>query len=198
MTQLIFATHNQHKTDELHSILNNVKILSLRDIGFYDDIPETGETLYANALLKVRAVYRTTGKACLADDTGLAVKNLGGDPGVFSARYAGENASADENIDKLLSNLEGVEDREAKFTTVMAFMNDQGQFRLFEGSVKGTIITERRGANGFGYDPVFVPEGYTKTFAEMMAQEKNSISHRARALEDFKIFYKSLEPIEQA
>lgn len=197
MTQLIFATHNEHKTDELRSILPHVEILSLKDIGYQPEIPETGESLYANALLKVRAIYRDTGQACLADDTGLAVEVLHGEPGVYSARYAGPNASADENIDKLLYQLRGQGNRKAKFTTVMAYMNDQGQYRMFEGSVAGHILEERRGGSGFGYDPVFRAEGHDRSFAEMAAADKNAISHRARALDDFQVFFKTSGTLEQ-
>lgn len=187
------ATHNQNKVDEVRLILQNHKLLSLRDIEIHTEIPETGKTLFENALLKVKAIYQLTGKACLADDTGLEVNALSGDPGVYSARYAGENASSTENISKLLSALNGVEDRSATFRTILAYMNEFGQYRFFEGTVDGYITDEPRGVSGFGYDPVFLPAGYDHTFAEMTADLKNEISHRKRALQEFQKYFEMLQ-----
>lgn len=179
--KLVFATNNKHKLEEMRAILGGkVELLSLADIDCYDDIPETAETLEGNALIKARHIYEKYSLACFADDTGLEVDALGGAPGVYSARYAGENNDSEANMQKLLANLDGKNDRRAQFRTVIALIID-GEERLFDGIVRGTIATERKGGAGFGYDPVFVPEGYDTSFAEMGSEQKNAISHRSRA-----------------
>ena len=195
MKKLVFATNNAHKLDEIRAILGNkMEILSLNDINCHADIPETADTLEGNAALKAQYIYKNFGLDCFADDTGLEVEALNGAPGIYSARYMGEDTSyhiknanlisrlegvPDEK--KLLAEMEGKENRKARFRTAICLIED-GKEHLFEGIVNGEIIQERRGGSGFGYDPVFVPEGYTETFAEMGNDEKNKISHRARAV----------------
>lgn len=182
MKKLVFATNNAHKLDEVRAILGDkVEVLSLNDIHCHADIPETAETLEGNAALKAEYIYRNYGLDCFADDTGLEVEALEGAPGVYSARYAGgEGHDSEANMRKLLAEMEGKENRKAQFRTAICLI-EGGEKHLFEGIVKGEIIAEKRGGSGFGYDPVFVPEGYTETFAEMGSEEKNKISHRARA-----------------
>ncbi len=167
-----------------------INLLSLYDIGFDEEIAETAATIEGNALLKAKAVANATGQHCFADDSGLLVDALNGAPGVHSARYAGEHKSDNDNIDKLLRELSNHHNRKAHFKTVMALVL-HGCEHVFEGSVHGTIISERRGDNGFGYDPVFVPDGFSKTFAEMSMDEKNAISHRKIALKKLLDFLKS-------
>ncbi|MBR2352169.1 MAG: RdgB/HAM1 family non-canonical purine NTP pyrophosphatase [Alistipes sp.] len=182
MRQIIFATNNAHKLGEVQALLDGVFALkTLRECGITEDIPETAATLEGNALQKARYVYERTGCDCFADDTGLEVEALGGEPGVRSARYAtdGHNFAANNRL--LLRNLEGKSDRRAHFRTVIALILG-GEEYLFEGRVDGTIIGHEAGAEGFGYDPLFVPEGEERTFAEMAAEEKNAISHRGRAV----------------
>lgn len=182
MNEIIFATNNAHKLGEVQTLLEDKFALkTLRECGITEDIPETAETLEGNALLKARYVYERTGADCFADDTGLEVDALGGAPGVRSARYAGEQHDFDANNALLLKNLEGETNRTARFRTVIALILD-GKEYLFEGKVEGTIIDHMTGSEGFGYDPMFVPEGDTRTFAEMSADEKNAISHRGRAV----------------
>ncbi len=179
--KLVFATNNRHKLDEMRAILGGkVELLSLADIGCVDDIPETADTLEGNALIKARHIYGKYSLPCFADDTGLEVDALGGAPGVYSARYAGENNDSEANMQKLLENLTEKTDRRAQFRTVIALIID-GEERLFDGIVRGVIATERKGGAGFGYDPLFVPEGYDVSFAQMSSEEKNAISHRSRA-----------------
>lgn len=179
--KLVFATNNKHKLEEMRAILGGkVELLSLADIGCNDDIPETADTLEGNAIIKARHIYDKYSLPCFADDTGLEVDVLGGAPGVYSARYAGENNDAEANMLKLLENLTGKSDRRAQFRTVIALIID-GEEKLFNGVVRGTISTERKGGAGFGYDPLFVPEGYDVSFAQMPAEQKNAISHRSRA-----------------
>ena len=179
--KLVFATNNKHKLEEMRAILGGkVELLSLADIGCNDDIPETADTLEGNALIKARNIYGKYSLACFADDTGLEVDALGGAPGVYSARYAGENNDSEANMQKLLENLTGKSDRRAQFRTVIALIID-GEEKLFDGIVRGVISTERRGEEGFGYDPLFVPDGYETSFAQMPAEQKNAISHRSRA-----------------
>lgn len=182
--KLVFATNNAHKLEEVRAILGNaVEVLSLKDIGCSADIPETAETLEGNAALKAEYIYKNYGMDCFADDTGLEVEALGGAPGVYSARYAGgDGHDSEANMKKLLAELAGEKNRKAQFRTAICLIED-GKEYLFEGIVKGAIIEEKRGGSGFGYDPVFIPEGYTETFAEMGADEKNKISHRARAVQ---------------
>jgi XTP/dITP diphosphohydrolase len=180
--KLIFATNNKHKIREISDLLDDrFKIIGLADVSITEDIPEDADNLADNALFKSRYVHARTGLNVFADDTGLEVVALGGAPGVYSARYAGAGKSPDDNIIKLLKELEGVEDRKARFRTVIALIFDNNEY-LFEGKVEGEIIQERRGTDGFGYDPVFKAEGYDLTFAEIPLSEKNKISHRARAM----------------
>ena len=181
--KLVFATNNKHKLQEVRDILGNrIEVLSLSDINCHDDIPETGTTLEENALIKARWVSEKYNCNCFADDTGLEVTALGGAPGVYSARYAGEECNSVANMEKLLKNLTEKTDRSAQFRTVIALIIN-GEEILFDGVVKGSITTEKSGDSGFGYDPIFVPEGYNISFAQMGNKEKNSISHRFRATE---------------
>lgn len=180
--KLCLATNNRHKIEELQAILGNqFELVTLEEIGCFDEIPETQPTMEGNSLQKAQYVYDHYGVNCFADDSGLEVDALGGEPGVYSARYAGEERSHAKNIEKLLANLEGVENRSAQFRAVITLILD-GKINQFEGIVRGKIIAELRGNGGFGYDPVFVPEGYDKTFAEMTMDEKNPISHRGRSV----------------
>ncbi|MBW6491812.1 MAG: non-canonical purine NTP diphosphatase [Lentimicrobium sp.] len=182
MKNLVFATNNRHKIDEVNSILTgSYRIISLSEIGCFDDIPETSETIEGNALQKARYIFENYQQDCFADDTGLEVDALQGRPGVYSARYAGEGSSYDDNVVKLLEEMKSQANRNARFRTVIAWISD-GRELFFEGVIDGAIIYERRGASGFGYDPVFVPNGYDQTFAEMPPQLKNKISHRALAV----------------
>lgn len=182
--KLVFATNNAHKLDEIRAILGDkIEVLSLKDINCDTDIPETADTLEGNAALKAEYIYKNYGLDCFADDTGLEVEALGGAPGVYSARYAGgDGHDSEANMRKLLKELDGEHNRKAQFRTAICLI-EQGEEHLFEGIVKGSIIEQKRGASGFGYDPVFMPEGYEETFAEMGNAEKNKISHRARAVE---------------
>lgn len=178
---LVFATNNPHKLEEMRQITDGrFKIMSLAEIGCHDDIPETRPTLEGNALQKALWVKEKYGYDCFADDTGLEVRALDGAPGVRSARYAGDGHDSEANMRLLLENLEGVDDRAARFRTVIA-LADGDETHLFEGIVDGIILTAPEGKGGFGYDPVFQPDGWSKTFAEATAEEKNSISHRGRA-----------------
>lgn len=180
--RLLFATHNSHKVDEVRAILGQaVEVVSLADLGDHEEIPETGDTLQANALQKARIVYERHGIACFADDTGLEVEALNGAPGVYSARYAGASCNASDNCRKLLQELRGCTDRQARFRTVIALILADGKEHLFSGEVQGEILTEASGSEGFGYDPLFRPDGYHESFADMSAAQKNSISHRYRA-----------------
>lgn len=182
MKQFVFATNNKHKLDEVKKIIGErIELLSLKDIHCNEEIPETADTLEGNALMKARYVYEHYHTNCFADDTGLEVEALGGAPGVYSARYAeGAGHDSEANMRKLLKEMEGIANRKAQFRTVFAVIID-GKEHLFEGIVRGEIITTRRGTSGFGYDPLFKPEGYAKTFAEMGDELKNKISHRAIA-----------------
>lgn len=181
MRELVFATNNKHKQEEVQAMLPQFHILSLSDIGCDVDIPETADTLQGNALIKARFVKENFGYDCFADDTGLEVYSLHMAPGVYSARYAGEDKSSEANIQKLLAELSDKEDRKARFRTVIALIEGDKE-SLFEGIVDGEITSDCHGSEGFGYDPVFQPEGYDKTFAEMDLSDKNKISHRARAV----------------
>jgi len=179
--KLVFATHNAHKLVEIRNIIpERFELLGLNDIGCTADIPETADTLEGNADLKASFVYNNFGKDCFADDTGLEVEALNGKPGVYSARYAGEDGNAERNIKKLLSELQGQQNRKARFRTVISLII-KGKIIHFEGIVDGFIIQNRRGNAGFGYDPVFLPDGHDQTFAEMDLDLKNNISHRAKA-----------------
>lgn len=181
---LVFATNNAHKLSEIRAMLGDaIEVRSLAEIGCFDDIPETAPTLEGNALIKARWVYERYGLNCFADDTGLEVEALGGRPGVHTARYAyPDRHDPEANNRKLLAELQGAATRAARFRTVIALIQG-GEEKLFEGIVEGEIAPCERGTDGFGYDPVFVPEGDTRTFAEMTAEEKNAVSHRRRATE---------------
>lgn len=182
MKRLICATNNSHKLEEIRQILGEaVEVVSLDEVGCHDDIPETAPTLEGNALIKARYIYERYHLPTFADDTGLEVEALGGAPGVYSARYAGEHCSPADNILKLLGALEGETRRGARFRTVIALIDEGGREHLFEGEVKGDILTEAEGQGGFGYDPIFRPEGYADSFATLGEVVKNTISHRARA-----------------
>lgn len=186
--KLIFATNNQHKVEEIRAVIGDkFKLLTLQEAGIAIDIPEPHDTLEANASEKSQTIYRMTGTSCFSEDTGLEVAALNGEPGVKSARYAGDDRSFDQNIDKLLINLADKEDRSARFRTVVSVIID-GKETLFEGICEGTVIKERRGGKGFGYDPVFIPAGADKTFAEMTLEEKNLFSHRKKATEKLVAF----------
>ena len=181
--RLVFATNNAHKLEEIRAILgNSIEILSLADIHCHADIPETADTLEGNARQKSRYVYEHYGLDCFADDTGLEVESLGGAPGVYSARYAdGQGHDSQANMNKLLKEMEEKNDRKAQFRTIISLI-EKGEERQFEGIVKGQITREKRGESGFGYDPIFQPDGYESTFAELGSDIKNRISHRARAV----------------
>ncbi|MBL7837557.1 MAG: RdgB/HAM1 family non-canonical purine NTP pyrophosphatase [Bacteroidetes bacterium] len=183
MKDLIFASNNAHKLDEIRAMLPaGFRLLSQSDAGFDLDVDETGKTFEDNAFLKAQALYEFAGITCFADDSGLEVKALKGQPGVKSARYSGEPVNHQRNVELLLKNLEGKKDRSARFVTVICLRhNDKTMY--FEGEVKGVIVDYPRGDKGFGYDPIFIPDGHDRTFAEMESQEKNAISHRKRAVE---------------
>ncbi len=186
--KLYFATNNFHKVAEVQKILiGDFEILSLKDLGNTIEIPETGDTLEENSRLKARYLYDTYGLDCFADDTGLEVEALSGAPGVYSARYAGTPGDDRKNVDMLLENLKNAADRNARFRTVITLITN-GREKQFKGVVNGKIINERRGNSGFGYDPVFVPNGYVTTFAEMSEEEKNRISHRGISIRKFADF----------
>ena len=191
--KLVFATQNENKAHEIQSLLPEYfKIISLKDIRCFDEIPETAETLEGNSLLKASFISETYNLNCFADDTGLEIEALDNRPGVHSARYAGPDKSAAANIDKVLSELEGKTSRNAQFRTLITLILNKSTFS-FEGIVRGEIISEKRGENGFGYDPIFVPEGEIRTFAEMSLEEKNKHSHRARAFQKMIDFLNELK-----
>lgn len=191
--KFVFATNNAHKLEEVTAILGNrIELLSLKDIHCHVDIPETADTLEGNALLKAQYIFENYQMDCFADDTGLEVEALNGEPGVYSARYAGDGHNAEANMLKLLQNMEGIENRKAQFRTAFALIIN-GKEHLFEGIIKGEIIKTRRGNSGFGYDPIFVPEGYSQTFAEMDNELKNKISHRAIATNKLCKFLNSIQ-----
>lgn len=186
--KLIFATQNPNKLEEVRLLLpKKFELLSLKDLGYLQDIPETAPTLEGNAIIKAEYVNEHFGYPSFADDTGLLVEALNGAPGVFSARYAGDDKNADDNIDKILSELKGTDNRKARFVTVIALKTND-KLHLFKGEVKGYIEQERKGGGGFGYDPIFRPEGFTKTFAQMSTSSKNQISHRGRALQKLQAY----------
>ena len=190
--RLIFATHNKNKLKEVKSLIpNTIELLSLDDINLLEEIEETASTIEGNALLKAQTIYKQTGINCFADDSGLLVDSLNGAPGVYSARYAGEHKSDSDNLEKLLKELSDKNNRNAHFKTVMALIID-GKEHLFEGIINGTITKEKTGTNGFGYDPIFLPKGYTETFAEMNSEVKNVISHRAKAMKQLVEFVNSI------
>ncbi|MDF1516747.1 MAG: non-canonical purine NTP diphosphatase [Lutibacter sp.] len=185
--KLVFATNNKHKLEEVQAMLTNFEIVSLADISCFEDIPETADTLEGNAILKANFITKNYGLDCFADDTGLEVEALNNEPGVYSARYAGEDNNAEANIKKLLNNLENNPNRRAQFKTVIA-LNIHGKQFIFEGVCKGNILTDKRGESGFGYDPIFIPDGFNRSFAEMNMTEKGSISHRGKAIEKLVTF----------
>ncbi len=189
--KLVFASHNQNKVNEIKSLLpETFEVFSLSEIGFYEEIDETGSTLDENSQIKARTIYEKTGHFCFADDTGLEIEALNFEPGVFSARYAGDQKSDSDNIEKVLSKLQGMTNRNARFRTLITLLIGQNEYS-FEGRVEGKIITEKRGEFGFGYDPIFIPENESKTFAEMPLEEKNKFSHRARAFQKMIEFLKN-------
>lgn len=181
--RICFATNNAHKVEEVRrAIHSGIALLSLQDINCFEELPETQPTLEGNSIQKAQYVFENFRIPCFADDTGLEVASLNGAPGVYSARYAGKHKNSEDNIDLLLKNLSGQTNRDARFRTVIALIGLEEKPVLFEGIIAGTILTERKGSSGFGYDPVFVPQGHTKTFAEMTLDEKNKVSHRAIAV----------------
>lgn len=191
MHKIVFATNNAHKIAEVSAILGqDFQLISLKEIQCFDELPETQLTIEGNALQKAQYVYEKFGLDCFADDTGLEVEALNGAPGVYSARYAGENCIAENNIKKLLQELDGKSNRNAFFKTVVALILD-GKEYLFEGKILGEILLEKHGSDGFGYDPVFLPDGYDQSFAQMGMNLKNSISHRALAINALATFLKS-------
>ena len=193
MTELIFATHSDHKVKEIMAMLpQQFTVKSLKDIAWMEEIIEDGKTLEDNALIKVRTIHQHLGKNCFAEDTGLEVDALGGEPGVHTARYAGEHRDTEDNIVLLLNKLENKTDRRAQFRTVMSLILDQKEF-LFEGIVRGHIAEKKSGESGFGYDPIFIPEGYDQSFAQLGSEIKNRISHRAQALQKMLAFLNSIE-----
>lgn len=194
--KLLFATHNPHKSQEIRDIFlssgSALEITSLVELGDMEEIIESGDTLVENALIKAREGYARHGLDCFADDTGLEVEALDGRPGVYSARYAGPECRAEDNIQKLLGELQGIQNRSARFRTVIALISD-GKEHLFEGVVNGQIIDHKTGTEGFGYDPIFQPNGYSITFGEMSESEKNKISHRGLAIQKLIAFLKNQE-----
>ena len=183
MKKIVFATNNAHKLQELRQMLGDrYEVLCLNDIGCHEDIPETADTIEGNARMKAEYVKEHYGYDCFSDDTGLEIDALGGEPGVYSARYAGPGHDSEANIDKVLKKLDGVKERTARFRTAIVLLQG-GEMHLFEGQVEGVILTERHGTGGFGYDSIFQPiEGDGSTFAQMLPEQKNSISHRGRAV----------------
>jgi XTP/dITP diphosphohydrolase len=190
MKRLVFATGNSHKLQEVQGLFKEGFALScLKDVNITEDIPETADNLVDNALQKAWYVYNKCGIPCFADDTGLEVEALDGAPGVYSARYAGEEKDSMKNMLLLLENMKGKTNRNARFRTIIAYIDENEEEHIFEGEIRGTIIENMAGTNGFGYDPIFVPEGYDKTFAQLSSEIKNTISHRARAMEKFLSYF---------
>jgi XTP/dITP diphosphohydrolase len=190
--KLVFASNNANKIKEIQQLVpSSIQIVSLTDIGCTEEIPETANTIEGNAILKANYVTEKYGFSCFADDSGLEVDVLNGEPGVYSARYAGEPKNDDNNMNKLLLNLKDKTNRKANFKTVIC-LNINGEQHLFTGIIKGKIIDKKVGTNGFGYDPIFVADGYTKTFAELSMEEKSSISHRGQAVKQLVTFCKNL------
>lgn len=185
--KLVFATNNQHKLKEVQAMLTNFEIVSLAEINCFEDIPETANTLEGNAILKANFITKKYGLDCFADDTGLEVDALNNEPGVYSARYAGKDNNAEGNMKKLLNELGDSTNRKAQFRTAVA-LNIQGKQFIFEGICKGNMLKNKQGENGFGYDPIFMPSGFNKSFAEMNLNEKSKISHRGKAIEQLVSF----------
>src|SRR5574344_37349 len=191
--KLVFASNNKHKLEEAKIISNGkFEILSLNDINFHEEIPEDYDNLSENALQKANYIYDRYHINCFADDTGLSIEALNGEPGVFSARYAGNNCSYEDNMNKVLEKMKGIDNRKASFSTIIALILN-GEKYLFEGKIEGEIALAPRGSNGFGYDPIFVPKNYSKSFAELSDLEKNSMSHRYLALQQLFIFLESIK-----
>lgn len=189
--ELFFATHNRHKLQEAVAIAGaSCVVKGLDELGCFEEIPETADSLLGNALQKSEYVYEKFGVNCFSDDTGLEIEALGGRPGVYSARYAGEHCSYQDNVDKVMREMQGITNRKACFKTVISLIIN-GEKYFFEGRVDGEIITEQRGSGGFGYDPIFKPDGFEQTFAEMDEKAKNAISHRGRAMEKLSAFLQS-------
>lgn len=188
--KLVFATNNKNKLKEVQAMLTNFEIVSLADIECFDEIPETAKTLEGNAILKANYITKKYGLNCFADDTGLEVEALNNEPGVFSARYAGSENNSDANMDKLLSNLQNNANRKAQFRTAVA-LNLKDEQLVFEGICEGEILTKKTGESGFGYDPIFKPNGFHKSFAEMNLTEKGAISHRGKAIQKLVNFLKN-------
>lgn len=193
MIKLVFATNNKHKLDEIKNLIgNDFKILSLKEINCLEDIPETKNTLEGNASLKAFYIYNKYKINCFADDTGLEIDALNGRPGVYSARYAGDEHDFEKNMNKVLKELQGITNRKARFRTVVSLIIN-GKETLFEGIVNGNMLYEKKGEKGFGYDPIFQPKGYKRSFAEMSLNEKNKISHRGKAIRKLVEYLKKLK-----
>lgn len=195
MKSICFASNNAHKLAEIRSAMASfdLEIKSLNECAIFDELPETGNTLQANALQKAMYVFDKYQIPCFSDDTGLMVEALNGEPGVYAARYAGEPVDVEKNIQKLLENMKAMTNRNAKFVTVIAFVVAKDEFYFFEGGVKGVIALDKSGNTGFGYDPIFIPDGYKETFAELGAEIKNQISHRTNAVKEFVNFFNNLK-----
>ncbi|MDA9893966.1 RdgB/HAM1 family non-canonical purine NTP pyrophosphatase [bacterium] len=191
LKKIVFATGNPNKLKEINAAIKSFKIVGLKDLGINEEIPETGITLKENALQKAKYVYDKTGLNCFSDDTGLEIEALNNKPGVYSARYAGADCSAENNMQKVLKELYSIRNRKAKFKTVIALILNGKEF-FFEGAVNGTVLKEKKGIGGFGYDPIFKPEGYKETFAEMSIGLKNKISHRGLAVKKLVAFLEAL------
>ena len=189
--KICFASNNEHKITEVKHIAQNYEIVSLKEIGCLEELPETRDTLEGNSLQKAEFVFDKYNLPCFADDTGLEVEALNNAPGVYSARYAGSQKNSDDNINLLMKNLHGEKNRRARFRTVISLVGLESTPVLFEGIVDGSITMDKRGSSGFGYDPVFLPDGYTKTFAEMTLAEKNALSHRALAVKKLEAYLTS-------
>lgn len=196
MKKLLVASNNAHKIDEIKKILRDIKdlqVVSLKDENIFIDVDETADTLEGNALLKAREIHSVSGLSVISDDTGLFVSELNNEPGVYSARYSGENATYLDNCNKLISKLKekGLSESPAYFKAVICYIDNSGEQKFFEGVINGKVTTEMHGTNGFGYDPLFIPDGINKTFAELADEEKNGISHRGLAVKKFAEFYRS-------
>jgi XTP/dITP diphosphohydrolase len=191
MMKICFASNNEHKIEEVKHIATNYQIVSLKEIGCFEELPETRDTLEGNSLQKAEFVFDNYNLPCFADDTGLEVEALNNAPGVYSARYAGSQKNSEDNINLLMKNLHGEKNRRARFRTVISLVGLESTPVLFEGIVDGSITMDKRGSSGFGYDPVFLPDGYTKTFAEMTLAEKNALSHRALAVKKLEAYLTS-------
>ena len=191
LKKIVFATGNPNKLKEINAAIKSFKIVGLKDLGINEEIPETGITLKKNALQKVRYVYNRTGLDCFSDDTGLEIEAINNRPGVYSAMYAGADCNAENNMQKVLKELSSIHNRKAKFKTVIALILNGKEF-FFEGAVNGTVLKEKKGIGGFGYDPIFKPEGYKETFAEMSIGLKNKISHRGLAVKKLVAFLEAL------